>query len=39
MYCLRILNCKYQTISFIFQYIKTITSLKTSKLHPKPHCF
>gem|GEM_PF-3098708 len=28
MYSLRILNCKYQTISFIFQDIKIITSLK-----------
>ena len=29
MYSLRILNCKYQTISFIFQDIKIITSLKS----------
>ena len=28
MYSLRILNYKYQTISFIFQEIKIITSLK-----------
>ena len=28
MYSLRILNCKYQTISFIFQDFKIITSLK-----------